>query len=151
MNKECFSLCVLITNKIKCTWLINCRDNLTFLLGLKFFDVAARRGHSTFFSSGVRPGFPKCGVCERTDFCLWKRDLENWNVQIWGLRAKMWAKIKAVEAKISIFSQRRSCKLIFKLFYLKWDPCELRERCEKGIFRDAHSHAPFLGQCPRVL
>ena len=34
------------------------------------------------------------------------------------------------------------------LFGLKWDPCERQERREKGIFRAAHPHTPFLGQCP---
>ena len=34
------------------------------------------------------------------------------------------------------------------LFCLKWDPCELQERREKGVFRAAHPHTPFLGQCP---
>ena len=34
------------------------------------------------------------------------------------------------------------------LVCLKWDPCELQERREKGIFRAAHPHTPFLGQCP---
>ena len=32
---------------------------------------------------------------------------------------------------------------------LKWDPCKLRERCKKGVFRAAHSMYP-LGQCPPV-
>ena len=44
-----------------------------------------------------------------------------------------------------------SCELIFKLFYLKWDPpCELRKRREKGVFRAALPHTFFLGQYPRV-
>ena len=34
------------------------------------------------------------------------------------------------------------------LFCLKWDPCELQERREKGVFRAAHPRTPFLGQCP---
>ena len=34
------------------------------------------------------------------------------------------------------------------LFSLKWDPCERQERREKGVFRVAHPHTPFLGQCP---
>ena len=34
------------------------------------------------------------------------------------------------------------------LFCLKWDPCERKERREKGVFRAAHPHTPFLGQCP---
>ena len=34
------------------------------------------------------------------------------------------------------------------LFCLKWDPCERQERHEKGVFRAAHPHTPFLGQSP---
>ena len=34
------------------------------------------------------------------------------------------------------------------LFCLKWDPCERQKRREKGVFRAAHPHTPFLGQCP---
>ena len=37
-----------------------------------------------------------------------------------------------------------------RLFCLKWDPCKLQERREKGkgVFRSIHPHTPFLGQCP---
>ena len=34
------------------------------------------------------------------------------------------------------------------LICLKWDPCERQERREKGVFRAAHPHTLFLGQCP---
>ena len=68
-----------------------------------------------------------------------------------GLRAKIWAKIEAVEAKISIFFLKGgSCELTFRLFGLKWDPCGLRKRSENVVFRAAHLNTPFLGQCPRV-
>ena len=121
-------------------------------------------GHSTFFSGrGVRPGFPKCGVCElifasdREGACELKisklgacglkvskfRGLRTEkNSKFGGLRAKNWAKIKAVKAKISKFSQ----KGVFwtDTFCLKWDSCELQERREKGVFRAAHPHTPFL-------
>ena len=33
-------------------------------------------------------------------------------------------------------------------FCLKWDLCKLKARREKGVFRAAHPHTPFLGQCP---
>ena len=33
-------------------------------------------------------------------------------------------------------------------FCLKWDPCELKARREKGFFRAAHPHTFFLGQWP---
>ena len=77
--------------------------------------------------------FPNLGACELkiSKFgCLW---------------AKIWVKIEAVEAKIFKFSQRG---LMNWLFCLKWDPCELQERREKEVFRAAHPHTPFLGQCP---
>ena len=97
-----------------------------------------------------------------------KGDLWTENFQIWGLlnwkfpnlaacelkvfkfvvlRAKIWAKIEAVEAKISKFSQKGG--LVNWLFCLKWDPCELQERRGKGVSRAAHPHTPFLGQCTR--
>ena len=66
--------------------------------------------------------------------------------KFWGLRAKIWAKIEAVEAKISKFSQKGD-GLVNCLFCLKWDPCELKERCEKGVFSAAHPHTAFLVQC----
>ena len=40
--------------------------------------------------------------------------------------------------------------LVNWLFCLKWNPCELQERREKGVFRAAHPHTPFLSQCPPV-
>ena len=91
-------------------------------------------GELNFFScKGVRPGFPKCGPCElifaseRT--VLWTKIL------IWGLRAKIWAKIDAVEAKISqFFSKGGFCEPIYKLFRLKWDSCQLRQRRGKVVF-----------------
>ena len=121
----------------------------------------------------VRPGFPNCGACELT-FASERGGLVSWkfpnlgarelkiskygglwaeNFQIWGLFelkiskfgdlwAKIWVKIEAVEAKISKFG------LVNWLFCLKWDPCELQERREKGVFRAAHPYTPFLGQCP---
>ena len=93
-------------------------------------------GHSTSFSGrGVLPGFPKCGACElilaSEKGGLWNENSHIWgacewkiskfgglwaeNFQIWGLWAKFWVKIEAVEAKISKFSQKGSCELIFLL------------------------------------
>ena len=88
------------------------------------------------FARGGGPQlFFQVGVCSRifevwglrTDICLWKRGLWTENVQIWGLAnwkcpnlgacelkiskvgglwAKIWAKIEAVEVKISKFSHK---------------------------------------------
>ena len=121
-------------------------------------------GALNFFSGrGVRPGFPKCRACELT-FVSEKGGLWAENFQIWGLVsgkfpnlracelkiskfeglwAKIWMKIEAVEAKIS-----SKGGLVNWLFCLKWDPCERQERREKGVFRAAHPHTRFLGQCP---
>ena len=103
----------------------------------------------------------------RTDTCLWKGGLVNWKfpnlglvnwgfpnlgacelkISIFGgLWAEFWMKIEAVEAKFSNFLKRGG--LVNWLFCLKWDPCELQERRDKGVFRAAHPHTPFLGQCP---
>ena len=124
-------------------------------------------GALNFFSGrGVRPGFPKCGACELTFASekggLWAENFQIWGLVSWkfqnlgacelkiskfgGLWAKIWVKIEAVEAKISKFSQKGV--LWTDLFCLKWDPCERQERREKGVFRAAHPHTPFLGQCP---
>ena len=62
-----------------------------------------------------------------------------------GLWAKIWVKIEAVEAKISKFYQKG---VLWTDSCLKWNPCERQERREKGVFRAAHPHTPFLGQCP---
>ena len=80
-----------------------------------------------FFSGrGVRPGFPKCGACELTFASekggLWAENFQLWGLVSWkfpnlgacelkiskfgGLRAKIWIKIEAVEAKITKFSQK---------------------------------------------
>ena len=123
-------------------------------------------GNSTFSGKGVRPGFPKYGACEH-DIILLKRGLVNWNFpnlgacelkiskfwacelkisQFGGLWAKIWAKIEAVEAKkFQIFQKG---VLWTDTFCLKWDPCELQERHEKGVFRATHPRTPFLGQYP---
>ena len=123
-------------------------------------------GVLNFFSGrDVRPGFPKCGDCElifaSEKAGLWTENLQIWGLVNWkfrnfgacelkiskfgGLWAKIWAKIETVEAKISTFSQKG---LVSWLFCLKWDPCELQVRREKGVFRAAHPHTPFVGQCP---
>ena len=89
-----------------------------------------------------------------TDICLWKggclwTECPNLGAcelkmsKFGGLRAKICAKIEAVEVKI--FSKGG---LVNWLFCLKWDPCELQERRERGVFKAAHPHTPFLGQFP---
>ena len=47
------------------------------------------------------PNFQSVGLVNY--ICLWKRGLMNWNFLIWGLRAKILAKIEAEEAKIFKF------------------------------------------------
>ena len=114
-----------------------------------FFMLAADNspgGHSVFlylsFQVGVcGPDFRsvghanwylplKRGACElKISKCgsLWAENVQRGLVT----RAKIWVKIEVVEAKISKCSQKGSCELTL-YFCLKWDPCELQERCEKG-------------------
>ena len=104
-------------------------------------------GTQPFSGRGVRHGFPKCGACKLI-FATKREVLWTEIFKFGGLRAKIWTKIEAVGVKISFFFlKRESWELTFKLFCLKWDPCELRERLEKGVFRAAHPHTRFLGQC----
>ena len=125
-------------------------------------------GELTFFSGrGVRPGFPKCGVCElifasdREGACelkisklgacglkvskfrgLWTENISKFG----GLKAKSWAKIKTVKAKISKFSQ----KGVFWTDTFAWNGtlANYRRCVKRGVFRAAHPHTPFLGQWP---
>ena len=88
-------------------------------------------GTQLFSSRGVRPRFPKCGACELIIATIFN---------IGGLRGILLAKVGFVEAKISFFFLRRgSCELTVA----QWDPCELRERREEGVFRAAHPYNPF--------
>ena len=121
--------------------------------------------HPPNFKTDLRP-WVWCGACELTFASekggLWAENFQIWGLVSWkfpnlgacelkiskfgGLWAKIWVKIEAVEAKIfQIFSKGG---LVNWLFCLKWDPCERQERREKGVFRAAHPHTPFLGQCP---
>ena len=125
-------------------------------------------GALNFFSGrGVRPGFLKCGACELTFASekggLWAEIFQIWRLVSWkfpnlgacelkffkfgGLWAKIWVKIEAVEAKISKFSQK-GVLWTDSFAWNPWDPCEWQERREKGVFRAAHPHTPFLSQCP---
>ena len=91
--------------------------------------------HSTFFQVGVRPRFPKCEACKLT--------LVNWNFH-WGHDGQNLGKNWGCRGQnFQIFIKSGACELIFKLFCLKWDPCELRERHEKGVFRQ-HIPIPSL-------
>ena len=63
-------------------------------------------GHSTFFQVGVYgPDFRSVGLANR--YLPLKRGASELKIsQFGGLRTKIWAKIEAVEAKISKFSQK---------------------------------------------
>ena len=129
-------------------------------------------GHSTFFFQvGVcGPDFRSVGLANwprGTDICLWKGGSANWKFpnlgacelkvskfgSLWaeiskfgGLRAKIWAKIEAAEAKnFQIFS--KGCLVIW-LFCLKWDPCRLQERREKGGLQGYTSPYPLSRSVP---
>ena len=112
-------------------------------------------GTQLFLGRGVRPGFPRYGACELT-FASENGGLWAENFQIWGLVSWKFPNLGACELK---FGENWDCRglnfqifskggLVNWLFCLKWDPCERQERREKGVFRAAHLHTPFLGQCP---
>ena len=95
------------------------------------------------------PGFRSVGACELT-FASEKGVLWTEIFKFGRLRARILAKIEVLEAKLSKFFSKRGLVnwLLSFIFCLKWDPCELRERHEKGVFRAANPHTLFLGQCP---
>ena len=92
-----------------------------------FYWCSGGGGTQLFSGRGVRPGFPKCGACElilasEKGGGLWTENFPIWGLVNWkfpnlgacelkiskfeGLWAEIWAKIEAVEAKISKFSQK---------------------------------------------
>ena len=92
----------------------------------------------------------------QTDICLWKGGLVNANFKIWGLVSWKFSNLGACELKFGWKLRLLRLKfpnflkrgLVNWLFCLKWNPCERQERREKGVFRAAQPHTPFLGQCP---
>ena len=65
-----------------------------------------------FFSGrGVQPGFLKCKVCKLIIFSERRVSCELKISKFGGLRAKIWAKIEVVEAKIQFFPQKGACEL----------------------------------------
>ena len=76
------------------------------------------------------------------------------NFQIWGLVSWKFPNLGAWELK---FGQNWGCRgKNFKIFWkgvlwtdsFAWNGTLVLERCEKGVFKAAHPHTPFLGQCP---
>ena len=103
-------------------------------------------GTQLFSGRGVQPGFPKCEACELI-FTSKKGGLWTENLKFGGLWAKIWVKIEAGEAEISKFSQ----KGVLWTDSFAWNGAlasSVQERREKGVFRAAHPHTPFLGQSP---
>ena len=127
--------------------------------------TAGRGGNQLFFQVGVcGPDFRIVGYANW--YLLLTGGLWTENFQIWGScelkvskfrglpgRLLSWKfpnlevwELQVVKANISKFSQKG---VFFNWhFCLKWDPCELQEGREKAVFRAAHPHTPFLGQCP---
>ena len=135
-----------------------------------FFQVGVCGQH--FRSVGlVNWSLPLKGVLWiKNKFQIWGS--VNWKLaKIGGFESEDFGQIGVVEPKIShLFLIRGSCELTaawngtlvnYRLLkwdralvnyrLLIWDPCELRERREKGVFRAAHPHTPFLGQYPPGL
>ena len=93
---------------------------------------------------------------------LWAENIKIWGLvqpenftQIWGLVSpKIWVKISGSQRpQISKFSAQKPPNLVNWLFPL--DNGTLFERQERSVrkphtsvFRAAHPHTPFLGQCP---
>ena len=147
---------------------ISCNDWFDLVYVTENLPIKAMRpgrGTLNFFSGrGVRPGFLKCGACELIFASekggLWTEHFQVWGLvnwkfpnlgacelkisKFWGLWAKIWVKIEAVEAKISKFSQKRCCELT--LLHEK-GPLGTTGEAWKGVFRAAHPHTLFLGQC----
>ena len=119
-------------------------------------DSAPGGGAFNFFSGrGVRPGFPKCGACELT-FASEKGGLWAENFQIWGLVSwkfpnlgacvlKFGWKLRLLRLKFQNFLKRGSCELTL---LLEMGPLRAAAEAWRGVFRAAHPHTPFLGQCP---
>ena len=129
-------------------------------------DALPGGGALNFFSGrGVRPGFPKCGACELTFASekggLWAENFQIWGVVSWkfpnlgacelkiskfgGLWAKIWVKIKAVEAKISKFSQKGSCELTL---LLEMGPLRAAGEAWKGGLQGRTSPYPLSRSVP---
>ena len=101
-------------------------------------------GALNFFSGrGVRPGFPKCGACERTfasekgglwaeNFQIWR--LVSWKFQIWRLVSWKFPNLGACELKFGW--KLRLFRLKFQNF-LKRGSCELTLLLEMGPLRAA--------------
>ena len=126
---------------------------------LKMYSAGG--GGTPFFSgSGVRRAARISKVWGlRTDICLWKRGLVNWKFP--NLRAcelkfpnfgacelKFAQKLRLSRLFLPNFLKRRSN--VNWLLCLKWGPCELQERREKGVFKAAYPHTPYLGQYPHT-
>ena len=75
-------------------------------------------GALNFVHIGVQPEFPKCGACELI--------FASSNKGTWQLKfGQKW------RLKFPIFSQNGLVNWLLS-FCLKWNPCEVRERHEKG-------------------
>ena len=116
-----------------------------------------------FFSGrGVRPRFPKCGARELIFASekggLWTENFQIWGLfpnlracelkisKFWGLWAKIWVKIEAVEAKISKFSQKGV--LWTDSFAWNGTLANYRRGVKRGFSGPHIPIPPFLVQCP---
>ena len=123
------------------------------------------RGALNFFSGrGVRPEFLKCGACElafasekgglvsrkfpNLGACKQKISKCSCELKIskfGGLWTKIWAKIEAVEAKISKFSQKGSCELTL---LLEMGPLRAAGEAWKGGLQGRTSPYPLSRSVP---
>ena len=124
-------------------------------------------GHSTFFQVGVcGPDFRsmglanwhlplKRGACKRkiSKFGgLWAENFQIWGLVSWkfpnlgACELRFWWKLRLLRLKFPNFLKRGSCELTP---LLEMGPLRAAgEAWKAGVFRAAHPHTPFLGQCP---
>ena len=153
-----FVVCLFFSNKSRATSNVMVKkDILSSALDMtKFTRCQSETCGPDFRSVGLANWHLalKRGACERkiSKFGgLWAENFKIWGLVSWKLQnlgaceLKFGWKLRLLRLKFPNFLKGG---LVNWLFCLKWDPCERQERREKGVFRAAHPHTPFLGQCP---
>ena len=115
-----------------------------WVCGLDFRSVGLANWHLPLKRGACERKFSKFGGLWAENFKIWR--LVSWKFPNLGAcELKFGWKLRLLRLKFPNFFKRG---VMNWLFCLKWDPCEQQERHEKGVFRAAHPHTTFLGQCP---